>query len=1819
MAGRSLFCSLALFVFISTTSAADVEADIYRVGVAEVDITPAHPIRLNGFGFRRTESEGVNHPIHVRAISIRHKDDADPLVLMTTDVLGIPDTIRAELVKRLAGKVRPERLAVTATHTHCGPMLKGANPTLFGVPIPEEHQKHIDGYTAGFLDKLEAAAIAALKDPQPARLFWGVGSVGFAKNRRAANGPKDHDLPVLVIRDAKTNAVRAVYTTYACHCVTLSHNKLGGDWAGYAAEAIKNQFPGAVALVSIGCGADQNPDSGVTGDKVEVAQVQGRQVGDEVKRLLGGYLAPVRGKPSCTLKSIDLALADLPTHAGWEEKAKRTDAIGHHARVQLAKLDRKEALATKIDYPIQAWAFGDSLAMVHLPGEVVADYAVRLKTELDRSRVWLTAYANTNPCYIPSERVLKEGGYEGGGAMVYYDVPVPFAPGLEDKIVAEVKAHLGKSFLTRIDPAKTGGEQPKSPQQSRRMIQVDGKFAVDLVAAEPLVADPVAVAFGPDGRLWVAEMLDYPTGKSGGFEPGGRVRFLEDTDRDGTFDAATTFLDDLPFPTGVLPWRNGVLVTAAPDILYAEDTTGDGKADKVTKLFSGFGTDNYQARVNGLAYGLDGWVYGSCGLFGGNILSHKTGKTTALGDRDFRIKPDTGEIEPATGRTQQGRVRDDWDNWFGCDNSNLAWHYALADHYLRRNPHVAPPRLAVSVPTGPDANRLFPIHAPQLFQLSGPAGRTTGACGIGVYRDDRLGSAFTGNTFTCEPVNQLVHRRVLKPSGLTFTGVRAAEEQGREFLASSDGWFRPVQAVTGPDGGLWVVDMYRYVIEHPRWIPPADLAKLDVRAGAGLGRVYRVRPAVQPVQPIPNLTKLDGTGLVAALDTANGWQRDMATELLDWRADMTAIPSLKKLARESNRPETRLHALVALERLGASDADTVAARLHDSDSRVRRHAIRLAEPFLERHPDLGQAVAKVAVDTDPQVRVQVAYAMGRWNHPTAGAVLAALVAKPTEDPLLVAAVVSSLNRNNFRAFVERPEVRQLGGSPLLPKLIATAVGLGDDDVMAPLLRLVTTARDEKYEAWQFAALETVMDAWNRSKKEAKYPADVRDALTAARLTARDADAVDAVRVAAVRLMGRDADRLDGDLKHLASLLAAQSPVAVQAAAVAALGRIADPRAADVLLKGWNGYTPALQAQAIGVLLDRDTSLQKVFAAIAAGTIPSGAIPAGPRQGLLTHPDTKLRARAEKAFAGAIKADRQAVIDAYRKEWPKAADPARGKEVFKKSCASCHALDGVGHAVGPDLAMVVNKSGEYLLAEILDPNRNIDNRYLEYAADTADGRSLRGLLAAESTAAITLKQADGKEVVLLRSDLERLKSSGRSLMPEGLEKDVPPAAMADLVAYLGTAVRPPKTVAGNAPKVLRAADGQLVLRAANCEIHGGTITFESEFGNIGHWHGPADHVVWRVELAAAGEFDVYLDFACDAGSAGNAFALDGGERSLIGKVASTGAWSKYERAKLGTIKLRAGANRLTFRPDTQLLTGALLDLRTLYLVPKGQQPKVPPAVKADGPTIATAADLANYLLDDGVKAADREAAVAAHADKSADTIRAMAADLPPGKEEYRRIPWIWRVAVAAGKRNKAEELRAILDVSLPKAGEKLRDWQAVVIGGGIINGVSQLNVWPAPRVREVIGRDAALAARWAAALDASVKMADDPKVPTGTRYDALRMIPLLGWQKSGEQLAKYLAKGTNAELQMGAVSGCVDVDAAAATAALVAALPHLAGQNRKLALQGLLRTDSRTEALLDAVEAGKVARDALDAAAVRSLRESKSETVRTRAAKLFGGR
>ncbi|HTK73668.1 MAG TPA: PVC-type heme-binding CxxCH protein [Gemmataceae bacterium] len=1251
--------------------------------------------------------------------------------------------------------------------------------------------------------------------------------------------------------------------------------------------------------------------------------------------------------------------------------------------------------------------------------------------------------------------------------MIYYDLPGPFKPGLEQPIIDAVKKLVGDKYRAPYAADKTGGTKALSPQQSLAAIKMRPGMVAELVAAEPLTTDPVAIDWGPDGRMYVCEMHDYPLGSDGQFRPAGRIRVLRDTDGDGRYDTSEIFLDNIPFPTGVTVWRNGVLVCAAPDILYAEDTDGDGKADVVKKLFSGFGTHNYQARVNSLEYGLDGWVYGASGLFGGTITNF-AGATFELGNRDFRIKPDTGEIEPTTGRTQQGRPRDDWGNWFGCENMTLARHYPLADDVLRRNPHVPPPNPFVVVTRGHAADKLFPINPKmQLFKLSGPPGLPTAVCGLGVYRDDLLGRDVTGDLFSCEPVNLLVTRRKLDPKGSTFTSHRVEGETDSEFIASSDAWFRPVQARTGPDGCLYVVDMYRCVIEHPRWIPAEDAAKLDMRAGSTMGRIYRVRPTGKSPRTVTRLDRLNTAELVAALDTPNGWQRDLATQMLVWRNDASAAPLLVKLASDSRRAEARLYALCTFDGLGKLDTGLVVRALQDQHPGVRRQAVRIAGNMQPAAAEFGPLVAGLVNDPDPQVRLQVACAVGHWADAAAGRALIALAERDSGDPYLTAAVLSSLNEKNIATAVDAARESVAGQAPgrVLSGLLATSVALDQREPTAAFLRAASASRDGHVRAWQMSALAAVIDAVERRGQPLEKWLDdatmtaARGLIDKAQTTALDETGALPDRLAAVALLNRDPARREADGHILAELLTPRHPAALQAAAMTALARDSRDATARRIIAGWGGYSPVLRTQILDHLLSRRAWQQQLVDAIEAQQIPAGEIDAPRRQRLLAHRDANIRERAGKLFAGSVRPDRQKVLQDFQDVLHLPGDRGRGQAAFVKHCSVCHRLHDTGHAVGPDLGAMTTKTPAYLLQEILDPNRNVDSRYVEYRATLKDGRQLAGLLAAESATGLTLRAQEGRDQTILRKDIEELLGTGKSLMPEGLEQQISRQDLADVIAY----------------------------------------------------------------------------------------------------------------------------------------------------------------VTADSPNPATAtpAELARVLLDDSRPAAERQALVGNTTGRAAEVVSAMVADLTAdAKEEYRRIPWIWRVSVAAGKRNDPNELRKLLEVSLPERDQPLHHWQAVVLGGGIINGVSQRGLWPRRRIAELLRDDTALIARARQALEQAATMADDAKVPTGTRYDALRIIAMDSWDKRGEQLSKYLARSTNAELQMGAISGLSDLDAPPVAERLLAGIDYYSATNRGIAFDAFLRTDARATALLDAVQEGRVPVALLGDTHKQALRTHSNPKLRERALRVL---
>jgi putative membrane-bound dehydrogenase-like protein len=1117
-----------------------------------------------------------------------------------------------------------------------------------------------------------------------------------------------------------------------------------------------------------------------------------------------------------------------------------------------------------------------------------------------------------------------------------------------DKLQDHVDRRSFNDLLQSTEPTA------KSAEASLHSIRVRPGFQVELVAAEPLVQSPIAFAWGADGKLWVVEMGDYPLGVDGKGKPGGRIKYLEDTNGDGKYTKATVFLDGLSMPTSVLPWGKGVLVTCAPEIFYAEDTKGTGKADKRIPLYTGFHEGNPQHRVNSLVRGLDNWIYCANGDSGGQVKSVKTGKAVNLRGHDLRIRPDSGDLDLQPGQTQYGRSRDDWGNWFGNNNSDPLFHYVLAEEYIRRNPHLAAPDFRVRVSVTPGAAPVFPVSR-TLPRFNDPetANHFTSACSAIIYRDELFGPTFAGNSFVSEPVHNLIHREIVGPQGVTFTSRRAADEEKSEFFASSDNWCRPTTIQAGPDGALWVADMYRQVIEHPEWIPLDWQKRLDLRAGADKGRIYRVYPVGEKPRRIPRLDRLTTAELVAALDSPNGWQRDTAQQLLIEKKDKAAVLLLEELAAESKRPLARLHALCTLDGMEALKAEVVKTALSDSHPGVRRHAIRVSEPMLAKSPEVGAALVKLATDSDPQVRLQLAYTLGEWNAPEAGQVLGEMAVRNVGDPYLTAAAMSSVNKQNLdHVLLAVLESSKKSAPPavLMENLLSMAGALNHTKAMITLLKAVGAADKDGFADWQFSATAAFLDSLDRRNIDltslAKEPDKEMQAAVKG-LTSLFHSAFEIVhnkkapterKLLAIPLLARSVDRETDDLTLLVDLLGPQTAPELQAAAITAFGRQRNFLIGEVLLTEWKGYGPAQRSQVLDVVLRRDEWVKSLLESLERKDIAASHIDAARRQRLLQHKSPALRDRAVKLFAATIDPNRQKILDAYESALTLKGDAKNGLEVFTKNCANCHKLGGVGHEVGPDLASLGDKSPQALLIAILDPNRAVEARYVNYTGTTKAGLTFTGVLASETGNSVTLVGPDGKKQVILRTDLDDLSSSGKSVMPEGLEKEIKPQEMADLIAHVRSVgpQRAAKVFEGNKPELIQPAeDGSLLLRSTNCEIYGPTLVLEKQYGNLGYWNNHDDQAIWTIKVAKAGKYAVWLDWACDQDSSGKKFLLQAGPNQLTGNVPSTGSWDVYKQAKVGEILLPAGQQRLTFGSAGRIFN-SLIDLKSIKLMPVAEK-------------------------------------------------------------------------------------------------------------------------------------------------------------------------------------------------------------------------------------------------------------------------------------------
>jgi putative membrane-bound dehydrogenase-like protein len=958
-----------------------------------------------------------------------------------------------------------------------------------------------------------------------------------------------------------------------------------------------------------------------------------------------------------------------------------------------------------------------------------------------------------------------------------------------------------------------------SPKEELATFHIAKGFRAELVACEPNVVDPVAINFDEDGRMYVTEMPGYPNdGVATGTITSGRIKLLEDLDGDGFYEQCTLFADRLRLPTCAMPWNGGVLVAVAPDVLFLKDTDGDGKANSRRTLYTGFDLSNSEQLIDGLQWGLDNWVYGCAGTAGGTVRSVEKADqpAVALHGRGVRFHPEQpGSLEPTSGGGQYGLASDDWQQWFVNTNNQHLRHIVLPDHYLRRNPWLPVSAVTLDIPDhGPacKVERISPFeawrvertrrrreHEAQRFPATElvPGGYVTSGCSPVVYTGDIFPESYRGNTFICDPANNLIHRDILVPHGATFIARR--DDTGHEFMASTDNWFRPAFLTVGPDGALYVADFYREIIETPLSLPDDFRRTLNLDT-CGKGRIWRIVPE-GPRQPRkrPALSKASTEELVHHLADANSWWRLTAQRLLVERQDRAAVPALANLAKSAVSPQGRVHAVWTLHGLHALNEALIKNALKDSDAHVREQALRMAEGSLAASADLRSAVAALADDPAPRVRFQLAFTLGEVNSPETAGALAKIARRDGGDPWTQTAILSSCRATApalLETLAQDKEFTDWSKPPppqLFRRLAALVGARGSDSDLAKALALVVP-KNTCPQTWQAAILEGLGQGLQNSNRSLSRlweqpPPALQEAMDKVRpffqmfaLVVKDSKAELPGRLAAAQMLGYGPDATA--LAALQELLAPQNPAELQLAGIRALSLHENSRIADLLLASWSSYSPAVRREVVEVMFARSERLPVLLKAIREKKVLAGQLEPFRLQQLRKLPNRQLRAEAVALLAGEVAADRQKIVETYRPALALKGDAANGKTLFKKTCSTCHRLENGGTEVGPDLLSALRtKTREGLLIDIFDPSREVDPRYINYIVTNKAGRVFTGMVAAETASSITLRRAEKAEDTILRTQIDEIQATAKSLMPENLELQLSKQDVADLIAYL----------------------------------------------------------------------------------------------------------------------------------------------------------------------------------------------------------------------------------------------------------------------------------------------------------------------------------------------------------------------------------------------------------------------------------------------------
>jgi putative membrane-bound dehydrogenase-like protein len=940
---------------------------------------------------------------------------------------------------------------------------------------------------------------------------------------------------------------------------------------------------------------------------------------------------------------------------------------------------------------------------------------------------------------------------------------------------------------------------PKSPtvpevrtnQQDR--FQVKSGFRVELVAGGDLVEAPVALAFDENGRLFVAEMRDYFDRR--GLKPSpGRIRLLEDADEDGVFDTSTVFADDLVAPSAIACANGGVFVAAGNEILFLRDTAGGDRANVRNVVFTGFGSATnvgpHMLFPNHMRWGLDNRVHlGTAGL-GGTVSAASPGPFPAvpLSDSDFAFDPRDFRPYAEAGTGQSSVCFDNFGRRFVSDFSRPLRQVVFESRFLEANPFFAAPPALVDVASPATgiyqiqnvASPNQPANLP-LSEMESSAIKTTIVMSSGwlanvrsalLYRSAAFPTNYQGNLFAADPEAHVIHREIVRPSGLSFVSQRAPDDRNSEFLLSRDPSFRPMHLAEGPEGALYIADM---------------------GSAMNRGRIYRVSPVDARKAKPPRLGKCTTYELAGMLASFNSWQRETAARLLYQRRDPFTAGLLTNIVQKSKIPLARIHALRLLEGLDALREPEVLTGLRDPDENVREQAILAARTLARREQPsdvLWLQFRQLSVDPSIRIRLAVALALGEMQRGTRNRMLAEILRRDPANPWIRYAVLCSSGAGApelINLLVFDPRFRPTGlGNDFLDQL-ATMTGVRGQLPEAVAGVNAATASGLP-PAVSFSLLASVGEGLrNTSSSLGLLDPEKKLApfYTGALNNALDGTMPLPSRVAAIRLMGVSPAGFTDLSEWLRYLLAPGEPAPIYGAALEAVGKFNDPRLLPDFVQRWPTFTPAVRLEALNALLGRGERVGPLVSLLEKEPKLAAALPPAMANFLRSFHDPVVRQRA-LALLGPIELRRPTIIQQYSPALRLKGNAKPGREIFLARCSACHRLGGEGFGYGPNLVGAKVLGRETVLERILEPSGSTARGYETWTAETRTGDTLYGLKQDQAGVTSVFYRPGRQPVVLPKENLIFLTEQPWSMMPAGLEAGLSAQNIADLLEFLMSA-------------------------------------------------------------------------------------------------------------------------------------------------------------------------------------------------------------------------------------------------------------------------------------------------------------------------------------------------------------------------------------------------------------------------------------------------